>query len=47
MGRDTKVCANGAIVAMADTTATIINDLQSAVMNEAVIARTVALLASD
>ncbi len=42
--RGTKVCANCAVVAMADANNAVLNSLETAIMNPAVIARTVELV---
>ena len=42
--RGTKVCGNGAVIAVPDMNAAVINQLDSAVFNEAVILKTVALV---
>ena len=42
--RGTKVCANGAIVALTDTNTAVITQLENAVINGAVVARVVALV---
>ena len=42
--RGSKVCGNGTMVAMADMNAAVINQLESAVLNEAVVLRTVELV---
>ena len=42
--RGTKVCANGAVVALADANSAIIDSLETAIMNPAVVARTVELV---
>ena len=42
--RGTKVCGNGTVIAMADMNAAVINQLNSAVLNEAVVLRTVELV---